>query len=150
MERNELDEIHDKLQNRDFKGALLSTDDLISYLNYLNYPKRKFNIFPHTLYVFNSCIYFPKTSCISNAVNRYLEALSNGGFVLKWASFFVRKNYMKNFVKDKSPQVLMNTQMYGTYMVYGACLVAATLVFLLEVISLKLSGVRNFFEVNSM
>ncbi|CAO1346132.1 unnamed protein product [Diamesa hyperborea] len=114
LQLNEIPSIHDKILHSDFKGALLSSEEHVAYLNVESSPKRFFKHSPDVVFTFNLVIYMPKQSCLEQEFNNQILALTGGGFLESWALRFIDRDHMKEH-KDKEPTQLNMSQLSGGY-----------------------------------
>lgn len=101
---------------------------------------------PQTVYVYNIGVYFPKTSCIAQAVDEYLEVLVTGGFILKIRSLFIPNDFEAK-KEQNHPKPLKNSQLYAIYVSVLCGLILALLIFILEMISEKIDILKIIMDV---
>ncbi|CAO1310415.1 unnamed protein product [Diamesa serratosioi] len=138
---NELHEIHDKLIDSDFKGALLSSEEHAAYLNVISKPNRHYKYSPQVVFAFNLVIYMRQQSCLQQEFNEQILALTGGGFLESWTLRFIDKDRKKEQDENEPTQLNMS-QLLGGYELLLLGLSIATFTFLMELVSYRFKSLR--------
>lgn len=120
-----------RLDDPEFKGALLTSADHLAYRNIMASPNRYFRHAPETIITYNIVVYMYKQSCLKSQVNQMLINLVNGGLVSQWASKFIDKNYLKHPSTSKEVKLNMNN-LLGAFQLLAAGLIISSVAFLIE------------------
>lgn len=145
LKLNEIPSIHKKILDPEFKGALLTSEEHVAYLNLVSSPQRFFIHSPEVVFTFNLVIYMPKQSCLEQEFNNQILALTGGGFLESWALRFIDRDHMKEH-KDNEPTQLNMSQLSGGYELLLLGLSIATFAFLLELLSYRIKSLRHFMS----
>lgn len=117
------------LLDPEFKGALLSSEEHIAYLN------MKSEDFHHhskeIVYTFNLAIYMHRQSCLTQQINEQILSLTSNGLLQAWAQGFVDNSYLVEN-KEKGQKRLTNNQLLGAYELLALGLAISFCAFLLE------------------
>jgi hypothetical protein len=95
IQRVQLFEYQQLLLDPTFKGALLSSEDHIAYLNQKNFPETFFHSANEVFSSFNLCIYMHRQSCLNQKINENILSLQSNGLMQIWAGQFVDYSYLK-------------------------------------------------------
>lgn len=110
------------------------------------YPKEFLNTAKQAIFTYNLCIFFPKKSCLTDAVNEQLNYLISGGFTDAWIRKYVNSKYLKPIQAAKRPRPVKNSNLSGAYLLLIYFLSGATFVFLLEILSQKLRALQKILN----
>lgn len=133
------------LLNHNFKGALLSSQDHIAFLNQGAFPKAFFHSAEEIVSSFNLCIYLHRQSCLAQRINENILALQSNGLMMTWAKKFVDYSYLKEKTVSE-PKVLVFEQLRGAYELLAIGLALSFFVFLLEVLSIRVRCLRKLLR----
>lgn len=145
IERKSLKELQQYLLDPDFKGALLSSEEHIAYLNQDVFPKAFYHSAQEILFSFNLCIYMHRQSCLVEEINQIILALRSNGILKASAKQFVDRSYLKERVFSE-PKVLVLQQLLGAYELLIIGLALSFSAFLLEIISSHFFFLKNFMK----
>lgn len=149
LNKSTINETRFKTLDTYFTGAILSSEDLIAYLNKKYAPDTFFQVCKEKLASANLCIYFQKNSCFTHEFNHHILKLTSNGLIDSWAFKQINKSFLKYKQLDNSPKKLSISQLGGGFRLLEVGLVAGLVLFVLELISMKLQLVNralNFFH----
>ena len=129
----------------DFKGAILSSEDHIAYMNEKASPKSFFHSSQEIVSSFNLCIYMHRKSCLVQKINENILSLQSNGLMVTWSKNFVDYSYLKEKTFNE-PKVLVIDQLFGAFELLALGIAISFLSFVVEVISIKLSFFRKFVK----
>ena len=139
---NNLPNIHDKILNSDFKGALLSSIDRACSLSI---PHLYYKHITRVVFTFNLVIYMRQQSCLKQEFNDQILALTGGGFLESWTSRFIDKEYTKDQTKQEPTQLNID-KLSGGFDLLILGLAIATFIFLMELLSYRIKSLRYFLN----
>ncbi|KAM7347845.1 uncharacterized protein ACRADG_007331 [Cochliomyia hominivorax] len=124
--------------------AIVSQEIVIYYIEIFHKPGLFYSI-PQNLMQQQLCLYLAKHSYLSVKFNEEIMNVHAVGLVQFWA-----KNYINNkcdISKHLIPDVkIEQDNLWGIYMICGLLYLVAFLIFLIEMLSLKLKILRKLFE----
>jgi hypothetical protein len=132
-----------KLLNANFKGAFLSSEDHISYMNQKSFRKIFFHSAQEIITSFNLCIYMHIQSCLTQKINENILYLQSNGLMQTWAKQFVDYSYLKE-KSINEPKVLVLDQLLGAFELLAFGFAISLLSFVVEIISTKVLLLRRF------
>ena len=133
------------LLDPDFKGALLSSNDHIAYLNRKSFPKYFFHSAQEIVSSFNLCIYMHRQSCLAQKINENILSLQSNGLMVTWSKKFVDYSYLKEKTTNE-PKVLVFHQLLGAFELLTLGFAISLLSFIVEIISIKASFLRRLVK----
>lgn len=134
-----------KLQNPYFKGAMPTTLDFI--LDFNKHHRENFTeVLKEYLFVQSYCIYFRKNSYLVHRVNQIIGVLQTNGIISRWERQSIDHKYINRPPVSKRPKTLNLDQVMGGICIYFIGLGIGFLVFVLEIVSLKIASFRNIYE----
>ena len=134
-----------KLQNPHFKGAMPTTLDFV--LDYNKHHMKNFTeVLKEYLFVQRYCIYFRKNSYLVHRVNEIIGSLQTNGIISRWERQSIDKRYLNRPSVPKRPKTLNLDQVMGGICIYFIGLGISLLIFLLELVSLKITSLKNMYE----
>lgn len=130
-----------KTLNSNFKGAVVSSLDEISYLNTLN--RHHYTLLISREFLTNSLIvqYFPKNSLLVEAFDETIGNLKAAGLIEKWISKFISLDYV-NLREESSPRApspLTFNHLEGIFVFWVVASMVSSLVFMIERISSRIN-----------
>jgi hypothetical protein len=133
-------------EDPDFNGAFLTSEDHLIYYNMMNYPNVLVNIASEPLFSIKLCIYLKKKSSLIGQINKQLIALTTHGFIKQWKYSFIERRFLTKPKQNPEPKKLNLSQVKGGFqlLLFGAFM--AGVVFLLELLSVRLKMLRTFFD----
>ncbi|CRK97644.1 CLUMA_CG011029, isoform A [Clunio marinus] len=136
--RTMLSEIHVHLLQPEFKGALLSSEEHLSYLNMKSFPEKYYHHSKQIFYVFNLCIYLHRQSCFTEEINQHLLKFASNGLIDVWASQFIDKKCLTEKVSTL-PTQLTNEKLLATYEILFVGFLMSFIIFIAEMSISKIS-----------
>lgn len=136
MQYNDLIELQHETLNANFNGAILTSRAHVNY-------ELRLHAANEDIYSMNICMYFIKNSYLVKVFNeKILQFLSNG-FITKFANSFKNLNIKKSMstaatiVANEKIQLSLD-HLYGLFIICSLVYLVAFVVFILEIISLKI------------
>lgn len=126
----------------EFKGALLSSEDHLAYRNIHASPHQFFRHAPETILTYNIVIYMHKQSCLASEMNQKIMYLVNGGLVQTWAAQFTDKKFLKHAATSKAVGINI-VQLWGAFQLLYTGLLMGTITFVLELLVIRFSKVKE-------
>lgn len=143
--REQLGGIQEKLSHSEFKGALLSSEDHIAFINEKVSPNLFYHYTEEIVSVFNLCFYMHKQSCLTHEVNGNIMKLTSSGLIQSWAKIFADRSYLIPKL-DISPKQLDNSKLNGAYMllIYGFGF--SLFVFIIEILCYRIKCLHRVMK----
>lgn len=102
------------------------------------------------LFTVSMCMYFRKHSCITTAFNEQLENYVVNGLLKTWSQRFVDWETIRLATEEDRNDVhhrpLRMDEVMGVFQICALCLVMSSLVFVLEVLSVRSVLLARFFR----
>lgn len=129
--------------NPESKGALLSSEEHLTYRNILASPNRFYVHAKEIIFTNNLVIFLTKDSFLENQINQCITYLVNGGFIQNWASKFIDKNFLnRKHAVDLKPLTML--QLEGCFELLVTGLFVSGVVFMFEIVKWKFEKHRKF------
>lgn len=128
----------------DIDGVMLGTQATWIYLNTLHAPYRQLLFTKDRLYMVNIVIYFQKKSALIDTCNVKLRIFGESGLTQYWVSNYVDDRKMKS--KDYTQMKLDTVNIFGALQICVVIYLCGFVVFVLEVISVRISCLKRTLE----
>lgn len=145
INRSQLAMLRQNLLNTNFRGALLSSEEHTAYLNAQVFPHHHYHYASEIVFVFNLCIYLHRQSCLTQEINVNILNFQSNGLLQSWSKEFVDMSYLKERI-SAVPKVLTNEQLFGSYELLASGLIISIIVFIIELLSVKVPRMKKFMR----
>lgn len=124
--------------------AVVSQEFLIYFTETYQKPGL-FHVVPEIIMQQQLCIYLAKHSFLINQFDAEIMNIRAVGLIQFWAKHYIHSKYLtsKHMYQDAK---IEQDDLWGIYMICSVCYLIAILIFLLEILSLKLRGLRRLFQ----
>lgn len=133
-----------KTLSPNFKGAVCSSLDEVVYMNQKNFKTFTFRISNEYLKTSPVAFYFPKNSFLVHPINEKLGILQSAGLIDFWIAKHMDLKYVKVSDPPVGARILNFHQLSGIFSVLCAGCVIAFLIFIVEVLSVRLKKIKIF------
>lgn len=116
------------------KIALLVSEDHVASWNKRTFPNQFFETLPEKVSIINLCLYMHKRSCLTPEINRKIFDFNSNGLIQAWLHIWIDKSYLKRKSTGNEPKKLTMEELKGGYWFLAIGLLAAVLVFLVEIV----------------
>jgi hypothetical protein len=121
-----------------FRGAVFNYESQILYISQ-NYKNASYTMSNERFLTTPFVIYFRKNHFLIDEVNTYIELMHANGFIKHTAlNYFVRNKFQRTSHVETRP--LEMHQILGIFKIYVVCLVITFVVFIIELLSVKVKG----------
>ncbi|CAG9810841.1 unnamed protein product [Chironomus riparius] len=114
--------------------AVLTSEDHVAYWNKIGYPNSFVSFLPEKQTAVNLVMYFQKTSCLTDAINKKIFEMNDNGLMDVFRIQTIDKSYLKRKTVIREPQQLRLRQIEGGNMLLQLGLIISGFVFVGEVI----------------
>lgn len=114
--------------------AILTSEDHVAYWNKLGYPNSYVSFLPEKQTTVNLVMYFQKTSCLIDAINKKIFEMNDNGLMEIFRIQTIDKSYLKRKIVIREPQRLRLRQIEGGNLMLQLGLFLGGIVFVGEVI----------------
>lgn len=121
-------EVFERLNDPSFKGTLLRSRQIATYLQHTNRSKYRFVICKEVFVHIPVVLYFQQNSFLTCAFNAKLHQLMSGGFIDYWNNELKRKSRSK----PVGPKTLTMTHLVGIFQIWCSGCLLATMAFIVE------------------
>lgn len=121
----------EQLKHSDFKGALLSSVDILAWDNANDESDVLLNYSPEIICTNNVVIYMTKDSCLVDEINEINFRILNAGLFNKWTTDIIDPNFLKR-KNVKKIEAFNFLQLSGAFQLLSAGLCLSFFVFILE------------------
>lgn len=143
IERFQLPEVRNELLDSEFKGALLSSEEHLAYLNAQVSPHKFYHKAEEIVFVFNLCLYLHRQSCLTEEINQNIIKFQSNGLMEAWSKEFVDRSFLKERIFTQ-PKILKIEQLYGAYELLAFGLLLSVVAFLIELLSRHVPVMHKF------
>ncbi|XP_053699476.1 uncharacterized protein LOC128746453 [Sabethes cyaneus] len=128
--------------------VLLSPQDYVARHNKLrgNRGSAFAQIARESLGTCTAVIYYPKRSILTPAFDRQIMRIQSVGLDKFWLNRYGDYQFFRQETNNRIPEALTGEHLLGAYEVYGTMLLGSSLVWALEMLSLKVRWLRKVFE----
>jgi hypothetical protein len=139
---------YQRIQDPEFKGALISSVLHVAYRNKMNLSNEKLHIAAEMFLTQQIAMFFPKTSCLIQVFDTVIIDIVSSGLIDIWANNIVPPVYRRSHDVEgtKEPQKLTLYQLRGAYKLYGGAIGVSAIVFLLELLSKRVRLIRKLID----
>lgn len=120
--------------NRERNLALMTSEDHIAYWNKIGFPRDFFYFLPEKVSTVNLGIYFPKSSCLINVINKKIFELTDNGLMDIFRYQTIEKSYLKKRNYQREPKQLGIRHIRGGLYLLEIGMLVSLVVFVVEVI----------------
>ncbi|XP_055611342.1 uncharacterized protein LOC129757949 [Uranotaenia lowii] len=137
---------HRKQGTNELNVAILTTFDQVAYYNEHFYTRGI--VFPTDEVLLRQpiCLYYPKISCLTELFDGQIGNIKTAGLIRHWMHQYVGYRFFRREKHQHIPAVLTNEHMIGCYQSLWYLLIFATLVFILEMLSMRCSRLARAFD----
>lgn len=126
-------------------GVFVGTIDMVGYHNTLYHKNGVLVPSKRRIYLLPLGIFFQKYSCLMPPFNKYIEMLHTGGFIQMWSKIY-QTIYLPHQLKHSVPRKISIEQVSGIYIIALYASAFCLLVFLVELLSLKIRWLQIVFK----
>lgn len=138
------------MEDPHFRGAFLSSEDHINYLNIENYGRFYYRRSREVVYYYYLCIYMHTPTPLRDEIDQNIINVAAFGLIQHWVSSYTKGSYIgehnRNTNTDNKP--IDNSHLLGAYQIYFAGILIASLVFLTKLVWMKIKVYFKMMKLN--
>lgn len=131
----------ERIKNPDFHGSFVTTEDFIGWQNSSAIRRSKERIFLLPLSMF-----MEKHSCLETTINHQIELLTSNGLIEKWSNIYREKFMITRKRPKQPPKKLRFGEVSGAYELCTFLYGMSTILFIGEIVSVKVRYLRKLFD----
>lgn len=139
-------DILEALKSREFHGSYVTTRDVIGYHNQLFFQTGTLRPSKERILLLPLSIFVNKHSCLESIINHQIERFTSNGMIERWCNFYQENLMIARKQTRQQPKKLKFIEISGALklciILYGVC----TMLFITEVISVKVRYLRKLFD----
>lgn len=129
-----------------FKGSMPTPLSFVLDNNKRTYGRQFMHVCKESLYYHQFVIYFQKNSYLVPRVNQIMGMLFSNGLISLWEKQTMNMKYFNGPSKQKEPKQLTYGHISGGLWILFIGILSGFLVFVLEIISMKVYWLKNIFD----
>lgn len=132
FEPNDYVKIQESTLDSTFKGALVSSNDEIIYLNRLNYPNFTYTVCNEAILTVPVVFYLRHNSYVTEIFDKAIDNLKSAGLIDYWISHYIDGKYLRIKSNDRPHSKLSFQELLGTMQLFVIGMSFSVFTFLLE------------------
>lgn len=139
-------DIMEALKKPGIHGTFVTTLDIIGYHNQLSYQTGMIRASKERLFLLPLSIFLPKHSCLEAIINTQIELFAMNGLIEKWSKIYRDKLTIAQKRPRDPPKKLKLIEISGAYQLCAFLYGMSALIFIAEVVSVKVHYLRKLFD----
>lgn len=129
-----------------FKGAIVSSNDEILYLNRLNHENFTYNACNEIILTVPVVFYIHKNSYLTEIINEKIDDLKAAGLIDYWISKYLDPKYLRLKETNHGPTKLNFKELLGAFQLFAFGVACSTFAFAVEICSSMRKVIQAFLK----